>query len=545
MRNAAPQLHQSPKKDALSYASMELPEVQQILARARALTLVENSVFDDDAETTSKLNAHGIPADLIATQLATLKSNTANRTAVLTSYSLLHSLQHLDVIQRSSPRRSDAADAVIVVYRCAEICLYNIGVLSTKMIAAVSAGNAARVTSLARWRVGFQEVLYRLSALAAEVGADSTAGDVLDIRHSRIYQDYLRQNAELQRFLMADWPEAVADIFGKDLDDPKRFVFFNEFVNSSDERIWQSRLGAVRLPGVNRLATEDDAAFYQRVVCTEQIELMAQALETKADTDLLSFRAVHQIAETIAGYVNLRLCGAIEQIVSLSPEGLADASRKLVLGNRLLSVVDDVMKLLLRALTPNAYKEIRPNLGMVKGTSSVMLRKTLFNTTYPLLLRAFKLRITGFSPALADDDEQVAAKASELLDRGGNPSLADLLRQLVVLYQHVRTWRDNHQQFPKTHLGISPVAERPTVSLSGSNSAVAIAHELRKVHGSDPIAPLYRAALGTEPPAVHELVTSEAFDEYMAHQTARAVFEVYSDVQERFYQRTGKPPASS
>jgi len=524
---------------------MELPEVQQILARARALTLVENSVFDDDAETTSKLNAHGIPADLIATQLATLKSNSANRTAVLTSYSLLHSLQHLDVIQRSSPRRSDAADAVIVVYRCAEICLYNIGVLSTKMIAAVSAGNAARVTSLARWRVGFQEVLYRLSALAAEVGADSTAGDALDIRHSRIYQDYLRQNAELQRFLMADWPEAVADIFGKDLDDPKRFVFFNEFVNSSDERIWQSRLGAVRLPGVDRLATEDDATFYQRVVCTEQIELMAQALETKADTDLLSFRAVHQIAETIAGYVNLRLCGAIEQIVSSSPEGLADASRKLVLGNRLLSVVDDVMKLLLRALTPNAYKEIRPNLGMVKGTSSVMLRKTLFNTTYPLLLRAFKLRITGFSPALADDDEQVTAKASELLDRGGNPSMADLLRQLVVLYQHVRTWRDNHQQFPKTHLGISPVAERPTVSLSGSNSAVAIAHELRKVHGSDPIAPLYRAALGTEPPAVHELVTSEAFDEYMAHQTARAVFEVYSDVQERFYQRTGKPPASS
>jgi len=545
MRNAAPQVHQSPKKDALSYASMELPEVQQILARARALTLVENSVFDDDAETTSKLNAHGIPADLIATQLATLKSNSANRTAVLTSYSLLHSLQHLDVIQRSSPRRSDAADAVIVVYRCAEICLYNIGVLSTKMIAAVSAGNAARVTSLARWRVGFQEVLYRLSALAAEVGADSTAGDVLDIRHSRIYQEYLRQNAELQRFLMAEWPEAVADIFGKDLDDPQRFVFFNEFVNSSDERIWQSRLGAVRLPGVDRLATDDCATFYQRVVCTEQIELMAQALETKADTDLLSFRAVHQIAETIAGYVNLRLCGAIEQLVSPSPEGLADASRKLVLGNRLLSVVDDVMKLLLRALTPNAYKEIRPNLGMVKGTSSVMLRKTLFNTTYPLLLRAFKLRITGFLPALADDDDQVAAKAKEVLGAGGNPSQADMLRQLVVLHQHVRTWRDNHQQFPKTHLGISPVAERPTVSLSGSNSAVAIAHELRKVHGSDPIAPLYRAALGTEPPAVHELVTSEAFDEYMAHQTARAVFEVYSDVQERFYQRTGKPPASS
>jgi hypothetical protein len=80
-------------------------ELQQILAKARALTLVKNSSFDDEAETRTKLNAHGIPDELIAKQLATLKSNTANHTAVLTSYSLLHSLQHLDTIQETSPRR--------------------------------------------------------------------------------------------------------------------------------------------------------------------------------------------------------------------------------------------------------------------------------------------------------------------------------------------------------------------------------------------------------------------------------------------------------
>lgn len=35
----------------------------------------------------------------------------------------------------------------------------------------------------------------------------------------------------------------------------------------------------------------------------------------------------------------------------------------------------------------------------------------------------------------------------------------------------------------------------------------------------------------------YELVTPDAFDEYMSHRTAQAVFDVYADVQERFYKR--------
>ena len=73
---------------------------------------------------------------------------------------------------------------------------------------------------------------------------------------------------------------------------------------------------------------------------------------------------------------------------------------------RVLAVVDDATKLLMRALTPCAYKEIRPNLGMVRGTSSVVLRKTLFNSTYPLLVRAFKLRMSEFSPDLVADAQR-------------------------------------------------------------------------------------------------------------------------------------------
>jgi tryptophan 2,3-dioxygenase len=521
-------------------------EREQILSKVRGLAVVENSQFDDEAETRQKLNAHGIPDELIARQLATFSANTANNTAVLTSYSLLHSLQHLDIIQKASPRYADATDAVIALYRCAEICLYNIGVLSGKMIDSISAGNVSRAINHARWRAGFHEVLYRLSALVVEAGADGGDGALLDIRYSRIHGEYLEQTRRLQAFLVSDWPEEASAIFGRDLDDPRRSVFFHEFVNSSDERIWWSRLSAVRLPGVTPLPRETPVALYERVINSRQIELMAKALETHADTDLLSFRAVHEIAETIAGYVNLRLCDAIELVAT---DGNLDAAaRKVAIGNRMLTVVDDAMKLLLRALTPNAYKDIRPNLGMVKGTSSVMLRKTLFNTTYPLLARALKLRLADYDSSLADDDGAVLAGARAALTDHNRRAEAELMRQLVVLFQHIRTWRDNHQQFPKTHLGISPMTEKPTVSLSGSAGAVGIAHELRKVHSTDPIAPFYRAVLGTDPPAVHELVTPRAFDEYMSHQTARAVFEVYADVQERFYERMekkAKPPAHS
>ena len=110
-------------------------------------------------------------------------------------------------------------------------------------------------------------------------------------------------------------------------------------------------------------------------------------------------------------------------------------------------------------------------------------------------------------------------------------------RQVLVLHQHVRTWRDNHLQLPKTHLGISLPNVPPTVSLSGSDGAVGIAHHLRRVHADDPIAPLYRAAFGTEPPMLHPMTTEGGFDQYMANQTASAVFDVYDVVQQRFNER--------
>lgn len=80
--------------------------------------------------------------------------------------------------------------------------------------------------------------------------------------------------------------------------------------------------------------------------------------------------------------------------------------------------------------------------------------------------------------------------------------LSTFVRYAATLPGYLRHPVSNHQQFPKTHLGISPQPQTPTVSLSGSHGAVAIAHELRKVHATDPIAPFYHAMLGTDPPSV-------------------------------------------
>jgi len=511
---------------------------EDIVARVTSLRRISNCDVDSEVETRRKLNAHGIDDEEIARQLATLRTNTAGHIGVLTSYSLLHSLQHLDVILERSPRLGHQAEAMVTLFRCAEIALGCLAELSTRMADNLEHGNVTRFVANARWRAALHEFLYRLSALVAEVGSGPGDGAWLDLRLSRTWPRYEAETGLLHEGLMTRWSEPVASIFESGLDEPGRFVFFNEFVNVSDQRIWLSRLSQARLPGVTKVEGETEAALYERLVCADEIAAMLDALETVEETDLLPFRIVHQVSEVTANTVHQHLSDVIEALLQPG-QPLADAARVFEIDNRLLSIADDSIKMMLRSLTPAAYRAVRPNLGMVQGTSSVMLRKILFNTTYPLLVRAFRLRLCGLVPELADDDEAVEARVREVLRGRDEPErhLAAILRNLVVLHQHVRTWRDNHLQLPKTHLGTSPVHGQPTVSLSGSDSAVGVAHQLRRTHASDPIAPLYRAAMGTDLPPVHPMMTEGGFDEYMSNQTARAVFEVYDVVQQRFLER--------
>ena len=499
-------------------------EAATIRAQAAALAAVAHADPDDESVARAKLNAHGIDDAEIARQLSTMASNTAGTPAVLTSYSLLHGLQHLDAIERTPPPAAIAADAVVTLFRAAEIAIGCLGILAQRMRANLEQGRLERAHANARWRAGLHELLYRASGLVAEVGAGGGDGDRLDLADSPLYRDYRARCDELHRYLVDRWREPATEIFGKELDDPRRFTFFHEFVNSADERTWSARLSGIRLAGVRRESGEEAVAFHARVVGCAEIEAMLGALETVAETDLLPFRVVHMISEATAGFVNRRLCAAIDRLLAPGAANASGAAETLALANRMLAMVDDAVKLMMRTLTPRAYSAVRPNLGMVRGTSSVVLRKTLFNATYPLAVRAFRLRIAALDPAAANDDAAIERRTRELLDSEGDEerALGAFARGLVVLHQHVRTWRDNHQQLPKTHLGVSPGAAPPTVSLSGSDSAVHIAHELRRRHERDPIAPIHAAAFGAPPCSTHELVTAGAFDEHMAHQTARA-----------------------
>ena len=512
---------------------------EDVLARVHALRNVRHSDFGDEEETRRRLNVHGIDDEEIERQLSLLSSNTFGSTAVLTSYSLLHSLQHMDSMLDKTPRRAPAAEAAVTLFRCADIALGCMAELSERMTRNLERDTVDRFVANARWRAAIHEFLYRLSSLVVDVTASPEEGACLDTRTSPAWQRYEAQSRSLQQGLATRWPEPAEAIFEEGLDNPRRFVFFNEFVNLSDERIWLSRLSRVRLPGVERGKDETDSEFFERVVCSQDIDDMLGALETVHETDLLPFRIVHQVSELIAGTVHQYLSDVIEELLDPATASLANAARLVELSNRLLTGVDDSIKMMMRALTPAAYQAVRPNLGMVLGASSLMLRKTLFNKTYPLLVRAVSLRLCDGSPELADKDGEVESRARDILRGDGEParSLGAIVRGLVCLYQSVRTWRDNHLQLPKTHLGVSPHRDLPTVSLSGSQSAVAIAHKMRKTHADDPIVPFYRAALGTEPPAVHEMLVEGGFEEFMAGQTASAVFDVYDEVQQRFLER--------
>jgi len=224
-----------------------------MLDRVSRLARVEHTQRVTDAETRAKLNAHGIGDEEIARQLSTLRWNTApNATAPITTYSYLHGLQHLDVMNAASPERSHSANAILALFRSAEICLYTIGVLSERMLSNLQEGRISDALSNARWRSGFQQLLYKLSLLVVEMNPGGVAGSPLDVRSSRIFQTHDAAAKRLREWLSTEWKEDDRDVFDKDTDDPKRNVFFNEFVNTGDERVWSSMLAHVQVPGVFR-----------------------------------------------------------------------------------------------------------------------------------------------------------------------------------------------------------------------------------------------------------------------------------------------------
>jgi tryptophan 2,3-dioxygenase len=512
---------------------------EQILLELASLERTSGLPTSAD-EARRKLNAQALDDAQIAARIAAFTTHAdIDKTALLANYELLHGVGYLDRAARADSDLPCAAGAVLAVFRGAEICLHNLAVLASRMTASIDSHKLGEASVMERWCEHFHGTLYKFSQLVLEMDRGGEEGDFLNIGHSGAFRDYRAHVSRLHELLSGRAAESERDIGTKDLDDPRRYIGFNEFVNCNYEMMWFSILSAVRIPGVRKRDDEDDAQFFRRIVSCDDLREAVESVDLTSQSCLMQFRAYHQISETLVKYVGE--CGrkAIVALLSRDELELTRAACLLSTCNKTLGIVNDNITPIVRTLSPSAYSRIRPALGITSGSHSMNLRKALFNTIYPLLVRAFRLMICDFSSEDSADDVVVHDRAMQIVRGAGDSVRADLMRRLVYFHQHVRVWRDEHFQFIKTQIGVSAEDSAPTASISGSNDAAQTAHKFRGAHRSDPIAPLYRAVLGKSPPPVLDVLRVGEFDDYMARLTARAVKEMYADVQERVQKRRG------
>ncbi|WP_035820413.1 hypothetical protein [Janthinobacterium sp. RA13] len=514
---------------------METPTVsatQAILDDVRAYLQSKSNLPVTEEHATTKLLAKSFDEEEIRHRRAAFATNgEIDCTAVLANYELLHGIKYLDRLINNSGHAVPAR-AAIAIFRGAEICLNNLVVLARRITDDVKRGHMADASLKIGWANRFHETLYSLSQLLVQVDQGGQQGDSISIRDSVVFQDYLVQAARMHAILRAEATEQYSDLGDKDLDDPQRFVFFHSFVNSNYESIWLSAMEQVRLPGVRREAGEDAGLFYQRLIQNDEVREAVNCVDLKDPTCLMQFRAYHQISEVLVGLVNEVSSEIIVALLGNEQATFGTHARSLALCSKLLQVVTDNIRPIVRTLSPKAYFAIRPALGITSGSHSHNLRKGLFLTIYPSLVKALRLQLAAMDEQLAGDDERLQQIVLALLQQHGDPR-ADILRQVVYMHQYVRTWRDEHMQFVKTQIGVSPEDMTPTASISGAENAAVTANGFRQAHKNDPIAPLYQALLGKLPVPPLPIVQKGGFDEYMAHFTANAVKEMYADVQDR------------
>lgn len=484
-----------------------------------------------ESEAVAKLLAKTFSEDEIAKRRSAFHTNgEIDSTAILANYELLHGIKYIYKLE-SYKNYSASARAIIAIFRGAEVCLHNLAVLGIRISEDITADRIGDASVKIAWANHFNDTLYRLSQVLVQLDKGGVDGEFLDIHDSYSFQNYLSNRDLMHSAMQAHASESIDDLANKDIDDPNRFAFFHSYVNSNYEAIWLSLFEKVRLPGSEKLPNEDTTAFFRRVVQCKEVSDAVSCVDLKDSTYLMQFRAYHQISEILAALINDISADIIITLVNGTPLGSEDVEA-LVICNKLLQIVTDNIKPIVRNLSPKAYFAIRPALGITSGSHSHNLRKGLFLTIYPLLVRALRLNLVDFNDDLSNDDSFVLKMALEVLKKKGDVR-AEMIRNVVYVYQYVRTWRDEHFQFIKTQIGISPQDVTPTASISGAENAALTANGFRSVHKLDAIAPLYEALLGKRPAEPLAILNPGGWDEYMAHFTAEAVQHMYADVQAR------------
>ncbi|WP_233203438.1 hypothetical protein [Mycetohabitans endofungorum] len=515
--------------------------MREILDEIKAFNESESSLPRTDLDARRKLYAQSLDDKDIVERVQAFKTYPEiDGAAVLASYDLLHGISYLEKAVDQAPQSIPYAAAIVAIYRGAEVCLHNLAVLSERMVQDLDCERYGQASVKAKWSACFQDTLVQLSQALVEMDDGSLDGEHLSLSVSEGLTAYRHSVGLLHHFMRTHGMESDSDIATKDIDDPKRYVYFSEYINRNTELIWLSIFNDARLPGVFRLPGQDDAAFYRQVVRDDDIRSAVDSVDLKSSTYLMQFRAYHQISEILTQVVNQLGCSCITLMLDNDEANGKNISAAIDICHRLLMVVNDNIKPILRTLSPKAYSDIRPALGITSGSHSANLRKGLFGTVYPLLVRAFRLRLSGLNEDIARDDDAMLKLAMALINSQRDGWQVRVMRGLIYLHHHVRLWRDEHIQFIKTQIGVAPEEEEPTSSISGSINAAASAHRFREVHQRDPIAPLYLAVRGRPFPAPLPLLTEGGFDEYMAHRTASAVKTMYVDVQQRAQKRRKK-----
>lgn len=512
-----------------------------ILAEVKKINILNRTPVKSYQDAVSKLIKHGMTEEQIATLVrAFAGASDLDGVTALADYEILHGLPYLDDVLRGQSEYDLTSEMVATLFQMADICLYNLEKVLANMTRDIDAENIGAATVKMHWCVSFHDTLGDIARLMTVSAIHGEQGNTISIEDSPAYQSYLKSRQLLHTKLMTAIPETEENIAQEDLDVSRRFIFFSEFINCNYATAWQQSMSHVRMPNKVRHENETGAEFYSRITSVDRIKDAVYALDLSADTPFTQFRAYHQISELCSRILNKWVCRGVELVMQQDgTDGLRRVLDLFRYCDSLFFIVQSTLKPIIRSLSPKSYSTIRAGVGIISGAHSISLRKGLFTTVYPLLVRAYRLRMADFDPAAAADDAFIEKRAAQIMADAQHWEEAKALEYLISFHHRIRGWRDDHMQLIKTQIGVSPEDEAPTASVAGSKNAIQAAGNFRAYHNKgDPIRPIFKSGLGRDIPPALPIYAQGGFDEYMSHLTARAVkTKMYVDLQNRVHNR--------
>jgi len=452
----------------------------------------------------------------------------------LASYSDLQSLDRIDEADSVTPLDPIShASLCRTVFQASEVALLNIAELAERTKTDLEAGRIGEAEEKYRWISALQRSLASFSNLLVHFPPASD-GSLLTIRGSSAFSE-ADQSLEIMRSAIID-AELVSgrQIIEGQLYEPARNLTHQVFSDLVFEDLSKEGLGNVIIPDV--YPGEAKELPYDTFVGAHYIRLSVQEIDHVGDTFFRQFRAFHQMSEIFAKQANHLLAAVVDELTR-EDGSLPRASSLMRTALSFLEFLPENLDPLLKNLSVSRYQDFRVSLGITSGSHSPNIRKNLFNTLYPLVVRSVEMRVKEAGDELSNSlNDAIAHVYDRRFEDPQANSLVSLCEGAVSLHFTLRHWRDLHLQFVKTHLGISETA--PTASVAGAKDGVSTAARIREhahAEKKDPIKELYEAMYRRpySPSSPFMPYASETFAGQIAARTAKAVKITSAAIQER------------